>query len=435
MVKTPRHSKPTDEGKTIDLDSKDVTKVDAENLDNETKDTSNEAKPDQKSTDEKPASSKVKDDVKKDKAKGSSSPVTAGIIGAVIALAGGAGLQWAGILPSAQNSAPQISAEVSDKISGLEQSLTALDTRFSEQSTSDSASLMGSLTALTTRIDDLETLVQNDNAGALEAISAINTRIDEISLQIITLEQTPSVTTENGVALPDGLQDEIANLVALSAAQASEINSLKALIEATAQASSVDEAIQQSISDLQSRLASAEAALEKSQGDVPIARSLAAVTIKNAIDRGGRFAVELDAYAQLDGDNPALPELQKIADAGVLSRSDLLQQFDTIANQIIAADKPETAETDIMARLLDSAANMVKIRKVGEIEGDTAEAIVARMEQRLIAGELESAMGEWQKLPDASKAVSQNYSDQLQARITAEKLADQLLQARPATAG
>ena len=435
MVKTPRHSKPTDEGKTIDLDSKDVTKVDAENLDNETKDTSNEAKPDQKSTGEKTASSETKDDVQKDKAKSSSSPVTAGVIGAVIALAGGAGLQWAGILPSAQNSAPQISAEISEKISGLEQSLTALDTRFSEQSTSDSASLMGSLSAVTSRIDALETLVQNDNSGALEAISTINSRLDEISAQIISLEQTPIVTSENGVALPDGLQDEIASLVALSAAQATEINNLKALIEATAQASTVDEATQQSIADMQSRLAIAEAALEKSQGDVPIARSLAAVTIKNAIDRGGRFAVELDAYAQLDGENAALPELQKIADAGVLSRSDLLQQFDTIANQIIAADKPETAETDIVARLLDSAASMVKIRKVGEIEGDTAEAIVARMEQRLIAGELESAMSEWQKLSDQSKSVSQNYSDQLQARITAEKLADQLLQARPATAG
>lgn len=435
MVKTPRHSKPTDEGKTIDLDSKDVTKVDAENLDSETTDTSEETQPNQQSADDKAVNSDKKDDVKKESGKSSSSPIAAGVIGAVIALAGGAGLQWVGILPSAQNSTPEVSAEVTEKISGLEQSLTALDTRFSEQSTSDSASLMGSLSALTSRIDALETLVQNDNSGALEAISAINSRLDELSSQIITLEQTPIVTSENGVALPEGLQDEIANLVALSAAQATEINNLKALIEATAQASSVDEATQQSIADMQSRLASAEAALEKSQGDVPIARSLAAVTIKNAIDRGGRFAVELDAYAQLDGDNSVLPELQKIADAGVLSRSDLLQQFDTIANQVIAADKPETAETDIMTRLLDSAANMVKIRKVGEIEGDTAEAIVARMEQRLIAGELESAMSEWQKLPDPSKAVSQNYSDQLQARITAEKLADQLLQARPATAG
>jgi hypothetical protein len=436
MVKTPRHSKPTDEGKTIDLDSKDVSTLDEKNLENET------AEPTDQSSNEDPQSdeaetktSKENADVKVQPSKKSASPVSAGLIGALIALVGGAGLQWAGILPTMQNSAPQISAEVTEKISGLEQNLTALDTKLSEQSTSDSASLVSNLSVLTSRIDALETLVQNDNTGALEAISTINARLDEMSSTIINIKTTPATGIDNAGTLPEGLQDEIANLVTLSAAQATEINSLKTLIETTSQASSVDEATAQAIADMQSRLETAETTLEKSQSDVPIARSLAAVTVKNAIDRGGKFTVELDAYAQLDGENPALTELQTIAAQGVLSRADLLQQFDAIANQIISADKPEDAETDIMTRLLDSAANMVKIRQVGEVEGDTAEAIVARMEQRLLSGELDSAMSEWQKLSDASKAVSQNYSDQLQARMTAEKLADQLLQARPAIAG
>ena len=436
MVKTPRHSKPTDEGKTIDLDSKDVSTLDEENLENETAEPTDQSSNEDPQSDETEAkNSEENADVKAQPSKKSASPVSAGLIGALIALVGGAGLQWAGILPAMQNSAPQISAEVTEKISGLEQNLTALDTKLSEQSTSDSASLVSNLSALTSRIDALETLVQNDNTGTLEAISTINARLDEMSSTIINIKTTPATGIDNAGTLPEGLQDEIANLVALSAAQATEINSLKTLIETTSQASSVDETTAQAIADMQSRLETAETTLEKSQSDVPIARSLAAVTVKNAIDRGGRFTVELDAYAQLDGENPALTELQTIAAQGVLSRADLLQQFDAIANQIISADKPEDAETDIMTRLLDSAANMVKIRQVGEVEGDTAEAIVARMEQRLLSGELDSAMSEWQKLSDASKAVSQNYSDQLQARMTAEKLADQLLQARPATAG
>lgn len=436
MVKTPRHSKTSDEGKTIDLDSKDVSTLDEENLESETAASTDPVSNDDPQSGESEAqNSEENEDVKSEPSKKSSSPVSAGIIGAVIALAGGAGLQWAGVLPAMQNAAPQISTEVSEKISGLEQNLIALDTKLSEQSTSDSASLVSNLSALTTRIDALETLVQNDNAGALDAISTINARLDEMSSTIINIEQTPTTGLENSGALPEDLQDEISNLVALSAAQATEINSLKMLVETTAQASSADEATAQAIVDMQSRLEMAETALAKSQSDVPIARSLAAVTVKNAIDRGGRFTVELDAYAQLDAENPALSELQTIAEQGVLSRADLLQQFNTIANQIIGADKPADAETDIMTRLLDSAANMVKIRQVGNVEGDTAEAIVARMEQRLLSSDLESAMSEWQKLSDASKTVSQNYSDQLQARITAEKLAGQLLQARPATAG
>lgn len=441
MVKTPRHSKPTDEGKTIDLDSKDVSTLDEENLENETAEPTDTEPTDQVSNEDPQSdeaetkNSEENTNVKAQPEKKSASPVGAGIIGAVIALVGGAGLQWAGILPAMQNTAPQISAEVTEKISGLEQNLTALDTKLSEQSTSDSASLVSNLSALTSRIDALETLVQNDNTGALEAISTINARLDEMSSTIINMKNAPAVGLENAGTLPEGLQDEIANLVALSAAQATEINSLKTLVETTAQASSVDEATAQTIADMQARLKTAETALEKSQSDIPIARSLAAVTVKNAIDRGGKFTVELDAYAQLDSENPALTELQTIAAQGVLSRADLLQKFETIANQIISADKPENADTDIVTRLLDSAANMVKIRQVGDVEGDTAEAIVARMEQRLLSGELDNAMSEWQKLSDASKAASQNYSDQLQARMTAEKLADQLLQARPATAG
>ncbi|MEP2981404.1 MAG: hypothetical protein ABJO86_18090 [Lentilitoribacter sp.] len=435
MVKTPRYSKPADEGKTIDLDSKDVSTLDEENLENEAEPTDQISNEDPQSDEADTKTSDENADVKSQTSKKSSSPISAGIIGAVVALVGGAGLQWAGILPAMQNTAPQISAEVTEKISSLEQNLSALDTKLSEQTTSDSASFVSNLSALTSRIDALETLVQNDNTGALEAISTINARLDEMSSTIINMKNAPAAGLENAEALPEGLQDEIANLVALSAAQATEINDLKTLIETTSQVSSLDDATAQTIADMQSRLETAEAALEKSQSDVPIARSLAAVTVKNAIDRGGRFIVELDAYAQLDGENPALTELQTIAEQGVLSRADLLQQFDAIANQIISAEKPENADTDIVTRLLDSAANMVKIRQVGEVEGDTAEAIVARMEQRLLSGELDSAMSEWQKLSDASKAASQNYSDQLQARITAEKLADQLLQARPATAG
>ena len=175
MVKTPRHSKPSDEGKTIDLDSKDVSTVQAENVDSETNDPSDPSVENQPTTDEAEAlNSEEQNDAKPEAKKKSSSPISAGVIGAVIALAGGAGLQWAGILPSMQNASPEISAEVSEKITGLEQNLTALDTRLSEQSTSDSASLVSNLSALTTRIDALETLVQNDNTGALEAISAIN---------------------------------------------------------------------------------------------------------------------------------------------------------------------------------------------------------------------------------------------------------------------
>lgn len=437
MVKTPRHSKPASETVTIDLDSNDVSKVDEikDDLPNE------DQVIDEPSTDQPIETENVdaiqpdeKTDVKPEK-KSSTSALSAGIIGAVIALAGGAGLQWSGILPSMQSGQSELSAALSEKISGIEQNLTTLDGKLSEQTTSDSANLASSLTALTTRIDALETLVQNDNTGALEAIGEISTRLDDITSRIVNLEQTPVVTGDGNFTLPSDVQSEISNLVALSASQSSEISALKDLIASTGQATAIDEATAQTIADLQSRLSAAEITLAEPNDDIPIARSLAAVTIKNAIDRGGNFSAELDAYSQIDSGNPGIATLMPIAQNGVLSRSELLARFDNVVDQIIGSEKPINSETGIMTRLLDSAANMVKVRKVGDVKGETSEAIAARMEQRLIAGDLQSAMAEWQSLSIAAKAASQKFSNQLQARITAEKLANQLLQGQPATAG
>lgn len=437
MVKTPRHSKPASETVTIDLDSNDVSKVDEikDDIPNE------DQVFDEPSTDQPIETENVdaiqpdeKTDVKPEK-KSSTSALSAGIIGAVIALAGGAGLQWSGILPSMQSGQSEVSAALSEKISSIEQNLTTLDGKLSEQTTSDSANLASSLTALTTRIDALETLVQNDNTGALEAIGEISTRLDDITSRIVNLEQAPVVTGDGNFTLPSDVQSEISNLVALSASQSSEISALKDLIASAGQATAIDEATAQTIADLQSRLSAAETTLAEPNDDIPIARSLAAVTIKNAIDRGGNFSAELDAYSQIDSGNPAIATLMPIAQNGVLSRSELLARFDNVVDQIIGSEKPINSETGIMTRLLDSAANMVKVRKVGDVEGETSEAIAARMEQRLIAGDLQSAMAEWQSLSIAAKAASQEFSDQLQARITAEKLANQLLQGQPATAG
>lgn len=437
MVKTPRHSKPASETVTIDLDSNDVSKVDEikDDIPNE------DQVIDEPSTDQPIDAENVdaiqpdeKTDIRPEK-KSSTSALNAGIIGAVIALAGGAGLQWSGILPSMQSGQSEVSAELSEKISGIEQNLTTLDGKLSEQTTSDSANLASSLTALTTRIDALETLVQNDNTGALEAIGEISTRLDDITSRIVNLEQAPVVTGDGNFTLPSDVQSEISNLVALSASQSSEISALKDLIASAGQATAIDEATAQTIADLQSRLSAAETTLAEPNDDIPIARSLAAVTIKNAIDRGGNFSAELDAYSQIDSGNPAIATLMTIAQNGVLSRSELLARFDNVVDQIIGSEKPINSDTGIMTRLLDSAANMVKVRKVGDVEGETSEAIAARMEQRLIAGDLQSAMAEWQSLSNAAKAASQEFSDQLQARITAEKLANQLLQGQPATAG
>ncbi len=62
------------------------------------------------------------------------------------------------------------------------------------------------------------------------------------------------------------------------------------------------------------------------------------------------------------------------------------------------------------------------MRPVGEVEGDSPDAIVARMEARLTDGDLKGAEAEWQKLPQTGKQASADYQKSLSARIRVEEL-------------
>ena len=72
--------------------------------------------------------------------------------------------------------------------------------------------------------------------------------------------------------------------------------------------------------------------------------------------------------------------------------------------------------------LLSSALSVVKVRPVGNVEGDTPEAIIARIEDKLRNGDMKGAALEWNNLPDAGKAASAEFEKTLQARIKVEEL-------------
>jgi len=155
---------------------------------------------------------------------------------------------------------------------------------------------------------------------------------------------------------------------------------------------------------------------------VDVARAIAAAGLKSAIDRGGSFMSELEAFASVAPDDPAVSELRDLAAGGVPSRSDLVAGFSDAASKAIAAADPGNPDAGLVDRLMSSAMSVVKVRKVGDVPGDSAEAIAARAEARLLNGDLEAAVNEWNTLPEASKAATADYGDAMAARARAEKL-------------
>ncbi|ODS58364.1 MAG: hypothetical protein ABS40_02150 [Agrobacterium sp. SCN 61-19] len=293
--------------------------------------------------------------------------VASGIFGGLVALALAGSMQYAGIVPGLgpEQTAPAPVVDTAEL-----DALKAEVARLAAQPAAPAAD-----PALAERITALETSVAD--AGSTPTADAA--AVEALKTQLVAAEQA--------------------------------IESLRAEIASNKQA----------LDQSATRLDEAERKLEEPRNDVEMARAIALSGLKTAIDRGGPFLSELDALKSISPEDPAVAALTPLASNGVPSRSDLTRQFNQVAEEILAAiHQPEQGEgwTD---RLMASARSLVKVRPVGNVEGDTPEAIVARVENKLQNGDLKGAALEWETLPEAGKAASSEFATTLKNRIEAEE--------------
>ncbi len=293
--------------------------------------------------------------------------VASGIFGGLVALALAGSMQYAGIVPGIgpeqRTEAPAIDTA---ELDALKADVARLAAQPAAPSTDP---------ALAERIAALETSVANTNSAPATDAAAV----EALKTQLVAAEQA--------------------------------IESLRAEIASNKQA----------LDQSTTRLTEAERKLEEPRSDIEMARAIALAGLKTAIDRGGPFLSELDALKSVSPEDPAVAALTPLASAGVSSRSDLARDFNQVAEDILAAvNQPATGEgwTD---RLLASARSLVKVRPVGNVEGETPEAIVARVENKLQNGDLKGAALEWETLPEAGKQASSEFSTKLKNRIEAEE--------------
>ncbi|MBU0739010.1 MAG: hypothetical protein KJ981_01435 [Alphaproteobacteria bacterium] len=293
--------------------------------------------------------------------------VASGIFGGLVALALAGSMQYAGIVPGlGPEQTVQAPAVDTAELDALKAEVARLAAQPAAPATDP---------ALAERITALETSVAN--AGSEPTADAA--AVEALKTQLVAAEQA--------------------------------IESLRAEIASNKQA----------LDQSATRLDEAERKLDEPRSDVEMARAIALSGLKTAIDRGGPFLSELDALKSVSPEDPAVAALTPLASNGVPSRSDLTRQFNQVAEEILAAiHQPEQGEgwTD---RLMASARSLVKVRPVGNVEGDTPEAIVARVENKLQNGDLKGAALEWETLPEAGKAASSEFATTLKNRIEAEE--------------
>jgi len=246
--------------------------------------------------------------------------------------------------------------------------------------------------------------------------------VDALTERIATLEAAGAAMASPDTALLAARLDEIDAHLALGAGAASDGTGAtlsEALVTELA-------ALGEILVALSIRLDALEA--QQADGPDPGVESLAVVLglaqLRDALARGAPFVAELAGIAPLLADRPdapaALAALEAYAEHGVPTREALRARFPALARAVVtAALAPEGAGW--VDETLQKLAGVVSVRRTGDdIEGNSAEARVARAEVRLAAGELADVVAELDGLEGAAREAARGWLSDARARLGSE---------------
>jgi hypothetical protein len=175
------------------------------------------------------------------------------------------------------------------------------------------------------------------------------------------------------------------------------------------------------------------AALAAARADAPPAPSagakefIALNSLTGAVRAGQPFTKELDAARTLLGERAApLAALTPFAANGLPTVVALERQFSELAPALLRG--PERGG-NFFDRLLTNASRLIEVRQVGEPEGSSLSAIVARTETNLGRGDLAGAIAEVDALPEPAKSVAAKWIGVAKQRRDAEAMVAKLLEA------
>jgi hypothetical protein len=255
-------------------------------------------------------------------------------------------------------------------------------------------------------------------SGADPAVGAIGERVDQLLKIVAELEKR--LATVESRPMPQTV--DIAPLTARVESMENSLSDLRKLGEqAQAANAAAIEAVNSRIAAFENRLIAPRPAVSNA------AQIVALGALRDAMVSGAPFEKELAAVRTMLGDRAAsLAPFESSAQDGLPTVAKLSAQFAGLASRL--AREQDTPD-GYLARLWANAAHLVEVRPAGEVQGTSAGAIVARMEERLKRGDLAAALDEGAHLPDAAKATAADWFAAATKRRDAELAVKNLLNA------
>ncbi len=264
------------------------------------------------------------------------------------------------------------------------------------------------LTTLETRLAEIDVAagtkasLRGDLNGVVESLGQLETRVG-------ILENAPSAP--GAPAAPGNLDPRLGQLVErLSAIENAVPADLAARLNGFA------------TREEQEALIARMGELEQTNSGETLLRAgriLALSDLSRAARASAPFTIALQAAAAALPDEPMFDALRPHAGEGAPTPAQLIARFPEAARQALAAESVSDAE-NIFARLWNSFASLISIRRVGDIEGDDSGARLARAEAALLRDDLATAADELEALEGTAAQSIRPWLQDAQARLSIE---------------
>ena len=249
-----------------------------------------------------------------------------------------------------------------------------------------------------------ETLAKlQDQLGATDGqdiearLATAESRLERVTAELAAMSERLSMQiTENGAALSE---EAAAKLSGYQAA----ITGMKAQLDAlAANNGTLNQRIDEVSTSSARRVKQAE---EDANAKVASTATTKLLTdINSALDSGASFQAALDGLAKIAAIAPPL-ELTSIAPTGTTSWASLRGEFSEVAHAALRANTQANADNGVIGKFGAFLRTQVGTRSLERREGGDTNAILSRIEDELIRGNLTKALIESNSLPEAPKAA------------------------------
>ena len=318
----------------------------------------------------------------------------AGLVGGALGLGAAYGLAWYGLWPAPEQAAPPADPRLAQFATAIPELETVTGTVQDELST-----LTGRVGALESDLADLPdqpaSAIDTSNLVSTEDLAALAARLDELA----------AGSTGNAAA-PESLAAIEAELSALRAS-AAETTAL--LAQARDELAALTQSTQ---ADAGSGLAAAR---------LPLIFS----ALESAFDAGRPYETELAALRQAQPDYLVPEAIAGRAATGLPQPDTVAAQLDAVLPDMLAG-RPAGSEASWQDAGLDWFRGLVAMRPTGAVEGDSPDAIIARLEAAVAARDFSAAQAEMEALPASMRAAAGELVDDIARLAAADEFLAQL---------